>query len=164
MVSCFVSSWRGRPDSKNAQAPERLSPKQAAVLLCKRPADRAPTEEQIFEQLIRVPMFASIHAIAVEFRDALQLRDEQGLRLWLRDTTRCGILPLVRFASGLHRDLPAAIGGAETGWSNGQVEGQINRLKTIKRQMYGRAGLHSFGHGYCPTSPRQIRRRLHRMC
>jgi transposase len=28
----------------------------------------------------------------------------------------------------------------ETPWSNGQVEGQVNRLKTIKRQMYGRAG------------------------
>ena len=140
MVSYLVSSWRGRPDSKRHKAPERLSPKQAAVLLCKRPADRSPTEEQMFEQLIRVPMFASIHAMAVEFRDALQLRDGQGLRLWLRDTTRCGILPLVRFAWGLHRDLPAVIGAAETGWSNGQVEGQINRLKTIKRQMYGRAG------------------------
>ena len=46
--------------------------------------------------------------------------------------------PLVRFAYGLKKDLGAA--AVETPWSNGQIEGQINRLKAIKRQMYGRAG------------------------
>jgi transposase len=48
--------------------------------------------------------------------------------------------PLVRFACGLRRDFSAIVAAAETEWSSGQVEGQINRLKTIKRQMYGRAG------------------------
>ena len=44
--------------------------------------------------------------------------------------------------TGLRRDFKAVIGAVETSWSNGQTEGQINRLKAIKRQMYGRAGFH----------------------
>ncbi len=45
-----------------------------------------------------------------------------------------------RFARVLHRDLDAVYNAIELPWSNGQAEGQINRLKTIKRAMYGRAG------------------------
>lgn len=55
---------------------------------------------------------------------------------------RSGVGPVVRFASGLKKDLGAA---AETPWSNGQIEGQINRLKAIKGQMHGRAGFHLLG-------------------
>jgi hypothetical protein len=50
------------------------------------------------------------------------------------DTDRC--------AYGLKKDLRAVLAAMETRWSNGQIEGQINRLKAIKRQMYGRAGFH----------------------
>ena len=47
---------------------------------------------------------------------------------------------MVRFAYGLQKDISAVTAAVETVWSTGQVEGQINRLKMIKRQMYGRAG------------------------
>jgi transposase len=40
----------------------------------------------------------------------------------------------------LTKDLAAVTSAVDTAWSSGQVEGQINRLKTLKRQMYGRAG------------------------
>ena len=45
----------------------------------------------------------------------------------------------MRFANSLHKDISAVAAAIDTSWSSGQVEGQINRLKTIKRQMYGRA-------------------------
>jgi transposase len=61
---------------------------------------------------------------------------------WIRTATQSGIGPLVRFAYGLRKDFNAVIAAVETSWSNGQTEGQINRLKAIKRQMYGRAGFH----------------------
>ena len=44
-----------------------------------------------------------------------------------------------RFASGLRRDEAAIAAAVSSSWSNGQVEGQVHRLKLIKRQMYGRA-------------------------
>jgi transposase len=43
------------------------------------------------------------------------------------------------FASRLDRDRAAVIAALEHEWGNGQTEGQINRLKTLKRAMYGRA-------------------------
>jgi transposase len=51
-----------------------------------------------------------------------------------------GLAKLVRFAQSLEQDLEAVRAALELPWSNGQTEGQINRLKAIKRQMYGRAG------------------------
>ena len=45
-----------------------------------------------------------------------------------------------RFARTVRRDLDAVTNALTEGWSNGQTEGQINRLKTLKRAMYRRAG------------------------
>ena len=51
-----------------------------------------------------------------------------------------GLAPLKNFAKGLQQDYDAVKAAVSLKWSNGQVEGQVNRLKNIKRQMYGRAG------------------------
>lgn len=51
----------------------------------------------------------------------------------------CGVKKLQNFALGLRLDYDAVRAALTYDWSNGQVEGQVNRLKTIKRQMYGRA-------------------------
>jgi transposase len=48
--------------------------------------------------------------------------------------------PAIEVARVLRRDIDAACNAIDLPWSNGQAEGQINRLKTIKRGMYGRAG------------------------
>ncbi len=50
------------------------------------------------------------------------------------------VVPIVRFARTLNRDFDAVKNAIEMPWNNGQAEGQINRLKTLKRAMYGRAG------------------------
>jgi transposase len=62
------------------------------------------------------------------------------MRDWIHTAIQSGIGPLIRFGYGLRKDLRAVNAAIETRWSSGQVEGHINRLKTIKRQMYGRAG------------------------
>jgi transposase len=51
------------------------------------------------------------------------------------------IPPEPRFAQILNRDLDAVRNAIAETASNGQVEGQVNRLKTLKRAMYGRAGV-----------------------
>jgi transposase len=48
---------------------------------------------------------------------------------------------MARFACTLQQDLDAVRNALAQPWSNGQTEGQINRLKTLKRTMYGRAGI-----------------------
>jgi hypothetical protein len=59
---------------------------------------------------------------------------------WLDVAQQSGIYAAQRFVRTVRRDLGAVTNALTEEWSNGQTEGQINRLKTLKRAMYGRAG------------------------
>ena len=61
------------------------------------------------------------------------------LEEWLENAERSKIRAITGFASKLKDDLDAVRNGVTLSWSNDQVEGQVNRLKMLKRQMYGRA-------------------------
>lgn len=83
--------------------------------------------------------------LAEEFADLIRARQPKRLGPWLT-RARDGKLPAFRgFAKRLSADEAAVQAAATYPWSTGQVEGQINRLKTIKRQMYGRAKLDLLG-------------------
>ena len=58
----------------------------------------------------------------------------------MAEATHSGIAELARFARGLQDDLTAIKAGLTLEWSNGVTEGQVHRLKLVKRQGYGRAG------------------------
>jgi transposase len=58
----------------------------------------------------------------------------------MTEAMKSGSEPLARFAHGLQEDLAAVTSGLTLPWSNGITEGQIHRLKLVKRQGYGRAG------------------------
>jgi transposase len=58
---------------------------------------------------------------------------------WISEAAKSGIRDLASFANALLPDIDAVRAGVREHWSNGQVEGSVNRLKTIKRSMYGRA-------------------------
>ena len=60
---------------------------------------------------------------------------------WLIDAASSGIHAMRHFAVTLRPDIAAVRNAVSEPWSNGQTEGQINRLKTLKHQMYGRANL-----------------------
>ena len=66
-------------------------------------------------------------------------RTGQGFDAWLARATTSGITELDRFARGLTDDRAAVEAALSLEWSNGQTEGQVNKLKLLKRQMYGRA-------------------------
>ena len=72
---------------------------------------------------------------------ALLVKQRQGRRLdgWLRRVGQSHVTDLHGFASGIKRDYAAVKMALSVAWSQGQVEGQITRLKLLKRQMYGRA-------------------------
>jgi transposase len=141
MVAKFVAGWRssGKP-SKSLKTPERITPKHAAILAA-RPSDQMTEEQQaLWNRLTGVcPDIIRIRNFALGFRDALKGQDGAVLKKWIQEVKRCEFGPLVRFGYGLEKDLSAVTAAVETQWSSGQVEGQINRLKAIKRQMYGRA-------------------------
>jgi hypothetical protein len=65
----------------------------------------------------------------------------QDLPQWISDTRDTNLPGLSSFAKGLEQDLDAVTQGLTTHWNSGPVEGRVNHIKMLKRQMFGRAGL-----------------------
>ena len=154
MVAKFVADWRRPSRLSCPDRLQRIAPKHAAILTT-RAADQF-TEEQrsLFDQLCSAcPELLWMRALALEFRAALTSKDGQQMRYWIQTAKQSGIGSIIRFAFGLQKDLSAVEAAVETPWSNGQVEGQINRLKMIKRQMYGRANFNLLRARVLPYSP-----------
>ncbi|CAJ0874006.1 hypothetical protein AMST5_02561 [freshwater sediment metagenome] len=78
--------------------------------------------------------------LAMRFRGMLKSKSVSKLGAWLRDAQKSGLYAMQRFSRTLQRDIDAVRNAITEPWSNGQTEGQINRLKALKRTMYGRAG------------------------
>jgi transposase len=84
--------------------------------------------------------FTEMRGLAMRFRGILRSENAGKLGAWLKDAQQSGLYAIQRFARTLRRDIDAVRNAITEPWSNGQTEGQINRLKTLKRAMYGRAG------------------------
>ena len=82
-----------------------------------------------------VPNLVTAHSQLDAFHAMIRTRDSAGLADWLEQTSR-GLM--ASFAKGVHRDRAAVEAAISSSWSNGQTEGQITKLKLVKRQMYGR--------------------------
>jgi transposase len=87
------------------------------------------------------PSFVVMRRLAMRFRGLLQGADPSKLDRFLHDARRSGLPSMQQFARTLMRDIQAVRNTITEPWSSGQAEGQINRLKTLKRAMYGRAGI-----------------------
>jgi len=112
-----VTSWLQRP-------PPALPEEQAQFVshLCE-----VSTEVKVVRELV------------LAFRQLIKERAIAAFPTWLETAEQCPVVELRHFAIGLRQEYRAVAAALEYPWSNGPVEGQINRLKTIKRQMYGRA-------------------------
>jgi transposase len=117
------------------------SARQAAWMLL-RPEGLEDEERQAVELLCRLsPEVERAQQLALSFVEVIKERRVDDLRRWLIDAQRSEIPEFVGFANGVTADLQAVRGALEHEWSQGQVEGQVHRLKLVKRQMYGRGKL-----------------------
>jgi transposase len=97
---------------------------------------------QFVEALCAIePEIAQASSLAREFLGLIHRRDIDGFDRWLTRARESRAPEIRRFAGSLTADLSAVRAAFTSPWSSGQVEGQINRLKFLKRQMYGRANL-----------------------
>jgi transposase len=104
-------------------------------------AKRSPDAQTYVAQLCEMDMgIARAHALSQAFLAMVRERRGHDLEAWMSEATHSGIDELARFARGLQDDLIAIKAGLTLEWSNGATEGQIHRLKLMKRQGYGRAG------------------------
>jgi transposase len=121
--------------------PRLPSARQLAFAWVRRPEDRDAEENAQLE---------AVCGVGEELRAGLALADEfaamtrkilsQPLAAWLEKAEQSVCPEMQGFARSLRQDEAAVAAGLSERWSNGPVEGHVNRLKAIKRQMYGRAG------------------------
>jgi transposase len=117
-----------------------LTPSRATWLVMRREAALNDDEKQ---QLVRLQSQEGAIAEAItltqDFAGLVRQRQPGQLDTWLERATASGLQAFKSLANGLRADYEAVKAGVTLRWSTGPVEGQINRLKMLKRQMYGRA-------------------------
>ncbi len=108
------------------RAPETLTPEEHAYCAALLKAD---------------PTILEAQQLAADFGALVRTRDCPALTAWLDRADASGLPEIRSFAAGIQRDRSAVEAALSSIWSNGQTEGQVNRLKALKRQMFGRAKL-----------------------
>jgi transposase len=145
-VQRFVAELRregppptGKPRTALAK-PHGPPPRQVAALVLRRPERRTDEERAYLAQLraTDATMTAATDLVA-DFLGLLRRREGERLPVWLDRAEASGIDDLARFARRLRGDLAAVQAGLTLRHSNGQTEGQVGRLKLVKRAGYGRA-------------------------
>ena len=145
VLQAYLASWR-------KLLPEEIRRLQA-VLKAVPPAPRTVSwwllleeeklkkEERDFiaEITNRQPVLWTVQQLTREFRRLLQARDEPQFDAWLAAVEESGLSEFQNFVRGLQRDEAAVRAAMQSDWSNGQTEGQVNRLKLLKCQMFGQA-------------------------
>ena len=137
-----------------------LTPRRATWLVLRREAKRTTAEVQ---QLARLRTQAADVAEAIDlvqdFATLVRQRQPTQLDPWLKRATSSTIEALRRFATGLYEDYEAVKAGVTLPWSTSPVEGHINRLKMLKRHMFGRAHLDLLSRRFL-LAPRDRRARV----
>lgn len=119
-----------------------LTPRRVTWLVMCRPEHRTEKDEQ---QLTHLQSQSSVLekaiTLAQDFAQMVRNRQPEQFDSWLERANQSQLRAFTSFAQGLREDYDAVKAGMTLLWSNGPVEGQINRLKMLKRQMYGRASI-----------------------
>jgi transposase len=130
-------------------APRTPTPtiRQVTEWITRRPGDVSTDDTATLTGILaRCPALATTQNLVRDFAKMLTRLTGQHLPAWLNQVDRDGQPELRTFAAGLRRDLAAVTAGLTLPYSSGPVEGNVNRIKTIKRQMYGRAGFDLLRH------------------
>lgn len=119
-----------------------LTARRASYLVVTRQENRDSEEQALIEKLIaQHPDLAVAIEIADEFLHLVRQRQGEAFDAWVSKALKSSLKPFQAFAEGLLDDYDAVKASMTLNISNGAVEGLNNRLKLLKRQMYGRAGL-----------------------
>jgi transposase len=134
------AALRGGMTSMTAEpAAELASARQLAWLLLRPSSEHTPAEAVMYAQIAQDASVGQAQTLVHQFQEMVRERTPEALVMWLAACEQSGITELQTFAAGLAREEASIRAALSEEWSTGQVEGQITRLKLVKRQMYGRA-------------------------
>jgi transposase len=133
--------------ARNSPAREPLPPapptvRDAANWLCRRPDTLTEDEQPRLKAILdRCPELQAASDQVRAFAAMITNLTGENLPQWIDIARTVGLPGIASFAKGLEQDIDAVTNGLTMNWSSGPVEGRVNHIKMIKRQMFGRAGL-----------------------
>jgi transposase len=137
-----VLRQQGKPHHRLEAGAGKFSVRQVVSMLLT--PERTPEQQRFLDRLTtNSVIFATARGLAERFTSLIRKRPREDahvpLGLWVAEVVSSSIAPLASFARGLRDDWEAVVAGLSLKWSQGPVEGAVNRIKMIKRQMFGRA-------------------------
>jgi len=147
MVRTYVGHLRttttnGSPARSRKERAKAISPRALRWLLSRKREDLDQTEQTRLDQLLNLsPEVQTTYALLQAFLSMVRERNHHELPSWMGQAVRSGIPELGSFVTGIERDYDAVHAALRLPWSQGITEGKVNKLKTLKRAMYGRAGV-----------------------
>ncbi len=151
LVGQHLSNWRvglpeplkpGRVKKRQPVPPvkRQMSARQASWLFIKPKEQLTADQQELIERICQAHAeLQELYALGQDFVLMVKQRKPKRLDPWLARAQKSASVELRGFATGIKRDDAAVKAALSLAWSQGQVEGQITRLKLLKRQMYGRA-------------------------
>jgi transposase len=145
-VKAYVAHLRkstadGRTPVKRSERAQAISPRALRWLLTRQRKDLDQKEQAQLDVLLQTsPNAQVIQTLLHRFFSMVRERKPQQLRPWMEEANKSEIAELKSFVTGIERDYDAVKEALRLPWSQGITEGKVNKLKTIKRQMDGRAG------------------------
>ncbi len=126
--------------SEKVGSPNVLSAREAAWLFVCNPRKLRLSQVRRLDHLRRVDEeLELVYQLTQDFRVMVTQRQVTVLERWLKEVKTSGIKEMQSLAAGIYQDFDAVRGALSMAYSYGQTEGKVNKLKCIKRQMYGRA-------------------------
>ncbi|PZG22599.1 hypothetical protein C1I95_04880 [Micromonospora craterilacus] len=139
-VRRLLHTWRDgtiKPAAMTAVAPK---PREVTGWIIRPAAERTEREHADLARILqRCESLRTVDRLVSDFAGMLRQRQGQHLDTWITQAQASGVAQLAGFAAGLLKDYDAVRNGLTLPWSSGAVEGNVCKLKAIKRQMYGRA-------------------------
>ncbi|MEV0733389.1 transposase [Polymorphospora sp. NPDC050346] len=139
-VRRLLHTWRDctiKPAAMTAISPK---PREVTGWLIRPVAERTEPEHADLGRILqRCESLRTVDRLVSDFAGMLRQRQGQHLDTWITQAQASAVPQLAGFAAGLLKDYDAVRNGLTLPWSSGAVEGNVCKLKAIKRQMYGRA-------------------------
>jgi transposase len=139
------SRWRGKPPKPPLfvqKGQRRLSSRAASFLMILPPEKLTAKQQQQLEHISGASSdLHTAYLLSQQFVSMLKERQAESLQQWLKRVKESHLAELTSFANGISRDYAAVYAAFSRPESNGVTEGHVNRLKFLKRQMFGRAHL-----------------------
>jgi len=143
VIRMFITHERSLYKKKYRCSTERIERKRLVSLLYK-PIHEVKdiSQEQLDKIIERKPIIGKLYDTVKSFKEVLFSKNTSKLDGWLKDALSLGLDEITTFVNGINRDIEAVRNAIKYDYNNGLAEGSVNKLKVIKRIMYGRCAFY----------------------